>query len=254
MNTDQRDSRMLREGMFAGLKFAGGWWFIQVVGTEFVELKPWILQNSNENRAAIAAQTAGVNDDEITDSQGRLIVEPNDSERNTVFQIMYGIAPSRMQVFELYGRDRNRSIQEYDAPSEPGAYTTGFDSPYDNPTRESELFYVNSQSPLRLQAYNPMDEATEARLSFHVNKLRYTTVTDKGLMKAMLQGQQPARFAMLGGGVQNRNQSNIPNWVNEAFSEHIHTTEEILGADSSQSQGSSPLPTNAANLESIRGG
>ena len=109
-------------------------------------------------------------------------------------------------------------------------------------------------APLRLQAYNPMDEAAEARLSFHINKLRYTTVTDRSLMKAMLQGQQPARFSMLGGGVQNRNQVGIPNWVDEAFSDHIHTTKEILDANSTGGNGQSPLPTNAADLESIRGG
>lgn len=254
MNTKQRDSRMLQEGMFAGLKFAEGWWFIQVVGTEYVELKPWILQNENENRAPIAAQTAGVNDDEITDSQDRLLLEPNDSQRNTVFQIMYGIAPSRMQVFELYGRDREVAVQDYDSPGEPAAYVNGFDSPYNNPTRESELFYVNAMSPLRIQGYNPMDEAAEARLSFHINKLRYTTVTDRGLMKAMLQGQQPARLSMLGQGVQNRNQVGVPNWVNEAFGEHIHTTDVILDANSNGGQGSSPLPSSRADLEAIQGG
>lgn len=242
---------MLKPGMFAGLKFDEGWWFIQVVGNEYVELKPFVLQNSNENRATIAADTSGVNTDQIEDSQQRLVVEPDDDERNTVFQIMYGIAPSRMQVFTLYGRDRNEALQDYDEPGDPAAYVNGFDSPYNNPTREAELFYVNSMSPLRLQAFNPMDEAAEATLSFHVNKLRYTTITDQELMKAMLQGQQPARLKMLGEGVQNRNQVGVPNWVNEAFGEHIMTTEEILNGGSA---GGSPLASNAANLESIQGG
>lgn len=251
MRQKQRDNRMLKPGMFAGLKFDEGWWFIQIVGNEYVELKPFVLQNSNEERATIAADTAGVDTDQIEDSQNRLVLEPDDDERNLVYQIMYGIAPSRMQVFTLYGRDRNEALQDYDNPGDPAAYVNGFDSPYNNPSREAELFYVNSMSPLRLQAFNPTDEAAEARLSFHVNKLRYTTVTDQGLMKAMLQGQQPARLVMLGEGVQNRDQVGTPNWVNEAFSEHIYTTDEILESDSN---GGQPLPTNAADLESIQGG
>lgn len=242
---------MLKTGMFAGLKFDKGWWFIQVVGNEYIEAKPVLLQNENENRGPIAPETAGVDTDQIEDNQGRQILEPDDSDRNTVHQIMYGVAPSRMQVFTLYGRDRNEALQDYDEPGEPAAYINGFDSPYNNPTREAEVFYVNSMSPLRLQAYNPTDEAAEARLSFHVNKLRYTTVTDKGLMKAMLQGQQPARLSMMGDGVQNQNQVGIPNWIDEAFNEHILTTDEIL---ESESDSGSPLPTNAADLESIQGG
>lgn len=251
MRQNQRDSRMLKPGMFAGLKFDEGWWFIQVVGTEYVEAKPITLQNEDETRGPIAPETAGVTTDQIEDSQGRQILEPDDSERNIINQIMYGVAPSRMQVFTLYGRDRNEALQDYDQPGHPGPYVNGFDSPYNNPTRESEIFYVNSMSPLRLQAFNPMSEANEAKLSVHVNKLRYTTVTDQSLMKAMLQGQQPARLSMMGEGVQNRDQVGIPTWLNEAFGEEIYTTDEIL---SDETGPGGNLPTNAADLESIQGG
>jgi len=252
MRHQNEDSRFLKTGHYLGLKFDRGWWFTQVVGTEYVELKPFVLLNENENRAVIASNTASVTNDEMEDSQDRKVLMPDDDERNTIFQIMYGIAPSRMQMFNLYGRDRPKSVQDYDSPGEPSGYVTGFDSPYNNPSREAEVYYVNDMSPLRIQAYNPMDEPKEARLSFHVNKLRYTTVTDKSLMKAMLQGQQPARLVSLGEGVQNRDQVGVPTWVNEAFSEHIMPTDEILS--SSDSGGvDSPLPSEAAELQR-RGG
>lgn len=247
------NNRMLQEGHYAGLKFDEGWWFVQIIGSEYVELKPFTLQNSNEQRAVIQAGESGITTDEIEDSQNRKVLEPDDDERNSLFQIMYGVAPSRMQVFTLYGRDRTKALQDYDQPGEPAAYVNGLDSPYNNPTREAELFYINSMSPLRLQAYNPMDEDAEAKLSFHVNKLRYTTITDRGLMKAMLQGQQPARLSMLGEGIQNQDQVGVPNWLNEAFGEHIYTTDEILSASGTGGT-ESPLPTNAANLEGINGG
>ena len=249
MRQNSNDSRFLKTGHYLGLKFDQGWWFTQVVGTEYVEVKPMVLLNEDESRAVIASSTESIATDEIEDSQDRRVLEPNDDERNTIFQLMYGIAPSRMQTYTLYGRDRPKSAQDYDAPGEPAAYVTGFDSPYNNPSRQAEAFYVNSMSPLRIQAFNPMDEAEEARLSFHVNKLRYTTVTDESLMKAMLQGQQPARLVELGEGVQNRDQVAIPSWLNEAFSEHIMTTDEILSSEPASGGTSSPLPSDATELQ-----
>lgn len=253
MRRKQRDNRMLRAGHYTGLKFDEGWWFVQVLATEYNEVKPVVMLNENDNRDVIAAGTAATETDEVEDGNNNKILEPTDDDRNTIFQLMYGVAPSRIQMFELYGRDRNRAVQDYDEPGDPAPAVSGYDSPYNNPSRESELFYVNSMSPLRLQAFNPMDESTEARLSFHVNKMRYATVTDKSLMKAMLQGQQPARLATLGGGVQDRNQVGIPTWVREAYSEHIHSTEEIL-SDSRPGSNRDTVRQGASNLQGNGGG
>lgn len=253
MNHKQRDNRFMREGHFGGLKFDGGWFFYQVIGTEYTELKPYILKNENGNRDVIAAETAGSDQEEIQDTFNNQLIEPDNDERNSIFQILYGVAPSRMQVFLLFGRNRNVSLQDYDQPGDPAAYVNGFDSPYNNPSPHSEVFYVNDMSPIRVQAYNPMDESFEARVSFHVNKLRYVAVTDKGLMKAMLQGQQPANLAPAGLGIQNSTQVGIPTWLNEAFGEHIHTTREILDADSPEN-GSGPIQRSAAELEQAQRG
>lgn len=234
--------------MFAGLQFNEGWWFIQVVGTETVELKPYVLKNENGNQAALAPGESGIESEEIKDDNGNRVLEPKDDNRNTVHQVLYGIDPSRMQTFHLFGRDRNVSLQDYDRPGDPAPSITGYDTPYNNPSRDSEVFYVNSMAPLRIQAHNPMDEESEARLSFHVNKIHYTTITDTGLMKAMLQGQQPARLTQIGGGVQARDRVSIPNWVTEAFGSHIRTTEEILSS-SSGNNGQSPESPNAPELQ-----
>lgn len=248
MREKYKEDRFLRAGHFAGLKFDEGWLFIQVVGTEYVEMKPYILQNENEVRGEIAAQTAGVKEEEVIDEFDSNVLEPDSDERNTINQILFGVAPSRMQVFTLFGRDRNVALQDYDEPEDPAAFVNGFDSPYNNPSPQTEIFYTESQAPLRFQAFNPTDTPLEARLSFHVNKLRYTVVTDKGLMKAMLQGQQPASFHMMGLGVQNRDQSGVPSWMTEAFGEHIYTTSEIL--NSNGGSGSSLVDESAASLES----
>jgi len=254
MNPDQRDTRLLDTGDRVGLKFNNGWWFLQVVGTEYVELKPWILLNENNNRAKIAAQTAGSDSDSIETPLSQKLLEPNKDRRDTVFQILYGVAPSRMQVFELYGRNRDTSLENYDQPGDPAAYLNGFDTPYDNPSGTSETFYVNAMSPLRLQAYNPMDTAKEAKISFHVQKLRYNVITNEGLMKAMLQGQVPAKLSMMGGGVSDADQVDMPDWIKESFGNYTYTTNEILSYSQSGSGGGSNNPQTTPSIQNILSG
>lgn len=245
MQHKQRESRFLRAGQYAGLHFDDEWWFIQTIGTEYEEVKPWTLQNSNGNRAAVSPDTAGVNDQNIIDPNNNKILEPNDQDRNIIHQILFGVAPSRMQVFRLFGRDRNNAVENYDEPGEPGAYVSGFDSPYNNPSPQTEVMYINSMAPLRLQPYNPTDTALEANVSFHINRMEYVTITDKGLMKSMLQGQQPAHFSIMGLGTEGSDRVGIPTWLNEAFGEHLYTTKEILQADSSGRGGAADVASSA---------
>lgn len=242
------ESELVEPGHFVGLKFNSGWWFIQCIGTEYTEVKPWTLLNDEGNRDVIPAETAGINNQNITDSNDNRILEPNDEDRNTIHQVFYGIHPSRMQVFSLFGRDRNVALEDFDEPGEVGVYFNGFDSPYDNPDPKTEMMYVNSIAPFRLQPYNPMSEPAEARLSLHVNKIRYITVTDKMLMKAMLQGQQRAKLEMAGLGVQDADQVGVPSWLSSAFGEHIHTTREILEAEDSEDNESERTLGGAAEL------
>lgn len=219
--------KFLQTGHFLGLKFDEGWWFVHILETEMDTLKPWILLNENENRAAIAAGTAGT-EDNIRNTVGEEIIIPDDDEKDLIFQARVGIAPSRMQLFYVYGRERNNALQSYDEPGDPAPIINGFDSPYNDPAPITEVFPINDMSPLRLQAYNPMDEAEEARLSIHVNKMKYATVTNVDLMNSFLQGQLRARLSPAGRGAQRQDQIRAPGWLQDTFGDHILTTEEIF--------------------------
>lgn len=233
--TDEPDPIIL-PGHFVGLKWVEGWWFIQVLGSSDEELKPWILLNENGNNGPIAAGTAGDRDD-FQDERDRLLLEPNDNERGLVHQLLFGVEPSRMQLFPEFGREQNLGLEENIAPGEDEMWITGFDSPYNNPSIQSEIFYVNDMAPLRIQAFNPMDTADEARLSIHVNRLHYATVTDVNLMKAMLQGQVRSHKHMMGLGAVERDQLQAPEWLIGAFGEHIKETRVILSeGDTTQAQ------------------
>lgn len=252
MRKEYQDSRLLQTGNYLGLKFDEGWWFVNVLETEFIELKPWTLLNENGNRAEIAAQTAGSEDDEVTDDRDRHYLVPRDEEQNLIFQVQYGIAPSRMQVFPFYGRDRAPNLRGTAEPGGSQIPVTGFDSPYNDPTQQSELFTVNDQEFPAFQAYNPMDEAEEAKLSFHVNKMKYATIEDIGTQRAFLEGRLRYRPHPMGLGAQRRDQIRAPQWLTDAFGSSIRTTDEILNS-TEQADLRSNVPGSGA-LDSTTGG
>lgn len=227
MHPAQKDGRLEREGHFVGLKWDEGWWFIQVLGTSVEELKPWVLYDSNDNRDAIAGTTAG-NEDEFRDENNRLQLEPDDDERGLVFQILTGVWPSRATITPKYGREYNLGLEQSMNPGDDEIWISGFDSPYNNPGSQSEIYYVNDMSTLKFEAYNPMSESTEVRVSFLLNKLHYATVTDVNMMKGMLQNQVKSSKHMMGLGATSKDQLSVPQWLESAFGEHIKETSTIL--------------------------
>jgi len=166
MHGDNKKTRLLESGHYVGMQFQDGWWFFQVLGHEFLELKPYTLLNENGNRDEIAAETAGNEDDEIIDEQDRHYLIPRDSEQNLVFQVQFGVAPSRMQIYPFFGRNRSPNLRGTAEPGEPQVPYTGFDTPYNDPSTQAEIFTVNSQEFPAFQAYNPTADAEEATMSF----------------------------------------------------------------------------------------
>lgn len=223
------DRRFLTTGHFLGLKFSEGWWFTNILETEFSEIKPFTLNNENGNKAAIAAQTAG-NEDRIQDSSSNDIIIPDDDEKQLIFQTLFGIRPARAQVFFLSGRNRNRAIQDYDEPGDLAPIVNGLDSPYNNPNPQAfEMFTINDIAAPKLEAFNPMDEAKEVKVSIHVEQLKYATITDIDMMRAFLEGQINAKLQPAGAaGSLRQTQVRAPTWLQNAFGEHIKTTEEIF--------------------------
>lgn len=252
MQNENSGPTLDRGGHYLGLKFDEGWWFVQVLGTAFQEVKPWTLLNESGDRDVIASDDVGERD-EFRDSQGRLLLEPNDSERGTINQLLFGVAPSRVQLFPYFGRNQNVGLEDSIQPGENEVWVDGFSSPYNNPSRQSEVYYINDMSRLKISAYNPMDEPVEAKVSIAVNKIQYATVSDVNVMKAMLQNQIPVHKHMMGLGVTSANQLKMPSWLRSSFGEHIKDTEEILDeGDTSQASNTVQQLQTATNTELSR--
>lgn len=232
MHADDFDSRLVQTGHYVGLKFAEGWLFLNVLETEQIELKPWLLLNENNNRAPISANTAGSEDDEFVDRVGRQLLEPQDNSKQICYQLLFGISPSRMQIYPWFGRDSSPNLvggAEVDNPQVP---FTGYDSPYNNPSTQAEIFTLNSVKDLSIQAYNPMDEPDEARVSVHVNKFKYSVVEDVNTMAKFIEGSLNFRDHAMGLAAKTNDQMEAPGWVMEHFGDLVHTTNEIINQSS----------------------
>lgn len=238
MNHSAHRPNVITSGHYVGVEFEQGWFFFNAIQTEEIELKPYTLLNENGNRAEIAAATAGSEDDEIVDQFSRELVEPSSSEQNLIFQVLFGVAPSRVQIFPRFGRDRSPNLRGGAEPGEPQIAFNGYDSPYNDPSSQAEMFMFNDMNDLQLQAYNPMSEPTEARISAHVNKIRYTVVEDVDLMRAFLDGKMRFTAHSAGLGAQSTDRIRAPGWLTEKFGDVIYTTQEIY-QQSEASAGSS---------------
>lgn len=231
MRNQKQDPMFLRSGHYVGLKFEEGWLFINVIESNSIDLKPWVLLNENGNRDVIAPDTAGSDDDEILTQNAVEIVEPRGGERELFFQLFVGVEPSRMQLESRFGRNIYPNLENSNEPGDNQVWIDGYESPYNRPSPRSEVVTFNQQDKLALQAYNPMDEPREARLSIHVNKVRYAVVEDVGLMRAFIQGQRPFKSYLTGNSIEKQGQQKVPNWMSDAFGDVIMTTEEILSSE-----------------------
>ena len=237
MKSGYKHNRQVETGNYVGLKFDDGWMFLNVLEVERIDLKPYVLYNEDNEREEIAPRTAGTTDDEIIDELGRQLVEPNDSAKELMFQVLVGVAPSRMQVYPMYGRSRAPNLRGGAEPGDPQVPLTGYDSPYNNPSLQGEFFTTNDMNTLQLQAYNPMDEPKEARLSMYVNKFRYSVVENVDLMRSFIDGQVPFRSHPMGLGAKNTDQLSTPGWIESRFGDVILTTREIYQQTTDEDNG-----------------
>lgn len=229
MSYKQLKNNLAKTGHYIGLKFSDGWFFAHVLDTEYIELKPWILYNQDGERGELEPGEVGLpKDNEVEDLSERDLIVPRENERDLMYQVFMGVSPSRLRVFPYYGRNNRPNLVGGAEPENAQTPLTGYDTPYNAPTRQSEFFTLNDIPDLSFQPHNPTSEAVEPRVSFHVNKFRYAAIEDEQLMKSFIQGQTNFRDHSIGLGARQNEQEPAPGWLKSRFSDVILTTEEIM--------------------------
>ena len=148
-------------------------------------------------------------------------------EEYNMYQIYIGIQPGSKSA-RLYqrqdGKDMRRIYSVVDGTQgTPYGYLRGNESPYDDPSKLTELFNIYDVEPTFLMWNNNLavgGDTMDAWLKFYIMKYSVDLITDRDLVQRMINKQQRVRYFSFGPPEQ---PATAPPWLRE----HIKTYQEL---------------------------
>ena len=214
------DKYIPQENWFLGLLFDEGYWFVRLVRKQQKTVyKPYWFNDGSE---ISAGSTSGW--ETPTDTEGRYYLEPQDED--IIHQIFMGITPSTGKVYLAYPKrvDRMNLITPRPIPGNIG-YWDGEDTPYRNPSPETELWTVKDLVPY-FNAENPgiTGKAQKIGASFYITPFSYKVVKDIDLIKKFIRGEKRATIRTMGDPDQ---PISAPAWLLEDYKDFMVEPEEV---------------------------
>lgn len=165
------ESRFLNSRDLFALRYNEGLVFLEVEEFEDVEYEAF---SNLEDISSGSNLTNGFQRIQDTNNDDLLFVPSDDDD--VVMHVGFGIAPAVIEAFVSYpeGSRQNKSLPNLSAQGTPGAnfgHVDGDDSPYREPTIESELVIPPKQR-ISMDFQNPGDDAHEPLLKFMFRKYR----------------------------------------------------------------------------------
>lgn len=215
------EDEFLKEGQFLGLRFFDGWTFFRVLGKEVTNLTPYQL----ESALTTGSTSTSWNDIPVSTTDDRNQLAPTREHKDQIYQIFYGISPSRAQIYWQYISRQDRGCLVA-TRAEGGAvgHVDGEESPYRDPSIRSELFTLYDRSP-SFKAYNPTPDTIAVNMNFVVAKLYYFIVKNEQMIKDFLMGQRRCKFYTVG--MPGEDPVTIPSWLGELLGDVKKTPEEL---------------------------
>ncbi len=205
------DDDFLKEGQFLGLGFSDGFYCFRIMGREITNLKPYQI----ESALAAAGTSSSWNTIPNSSTDSREQISPTKEHKDQIYQVRYGVYPSRMQIYTQYVSRQDRgSLVGTRAEGGAVGHVDGEDSPYMYPNEISEFFSIYERSPV-FKAYNPTPSTSEVDLNFRIAKLYYWTIKKKDLLIKLLSGEKRCKFYTIG--LPGENPVNAPTWLSEIF-------------------------------------
>lgn len=194
MDTSKIESRFLKENQLLGLGLPGqGYIFMRCIGVESV------FYEYDESPAAVAADTQedatrlGISAYSIDN-----LLRVEDCAH--VYQTFMGWKPGAVRQYLYYPYEtarRNLDVKRIYTKS-PFGYIDGFESPYDAPSPETELF-IPKDIDVAFAWWNPLGESVNVEEHILIRRLRVDYIRDTDLIDRILKGTQPCRITTLGG-------------------------------------------------------
>uniref|UniRef100_A0A6M3LZ90 Uncharacterized protein n=1 Tax=viral metagenome TaxID=1070528 RepID=A0A6M3LZ90_9ZZZZ len=194
MDTSRIENRFLKENQLLGLGFPGqGYIFMRCTGAES------IFYEYDESPGAVAANTQ--------EDASRLPISAYSIDNllrvedcDHIYQVFMGWKPGAVRQYLYYPYEtarRNLDVKRISTKS-PFGYMDGFESPYDSPSPETEMF-IPKDIDVAFAWWNPLGESVTVEEHLLIRRLKMDYLRDADLIERILKGTQPCRITTLGG-------------------------------------------------------
>lgn len=213
------DRYIPQENWIIGLLFDEGYWFVRLIGKQQRTVyKPYWF---NSGSVISAGSTSGW--ETPTDDEGRYYLEPQNED--TLYQVFIGLTPSTAKLYLSYPKriDRMNLITPRDIPGSIG-YWDGEDTPYRNPSPETELWVTHDMVPY-FNAENPSaNNSQKIGASFYITLFSYQVVTDRNIIEKFIKGEKRATLRTMGDPDQ---YISAPAWLLDDYEKYMIKPEEV---------------------------
>lgn len=205
------EDEFLKEGQFLMLRFKQGWLGFRTMGREITNLTPYQLESS----LATVTTSTSWDDIPVSTTDDRVQIAPTREHKDQLYQVAYGISPSRAQIYEQFiSRQDRGSLVATRAEGGAVGHNDGEESPYRDPSIRTEFFSVYERSPV-FKAYNPTPDTIEVNMNFVIAKHFYYTIKTESLIKDFLTGQRRCKFYTMG--MPGEDPVSAPDWLAAQF-------------------------------------
>jgi hypothetical protein len=211
----------LNAGDFLALRFSDGYYCFRVMGKEMTNLKPYEM----ETALAAAGTSSSWTAIPVSSSNSSEQIQPTKEHKDQIYQVRYGVYPSRMQIYtQFISRQDRGSLVGTRAEGGAVGHVDGEDSPYMEPTEVSEFFSLYERSPV-FKAYNPTPSTSVVDLNFKIAKLYYWTIKNRALLTKLLSAEKRCKFYTMG--LPGENPMTAPTWLSDIYKGVPKSLEEL---------------------------
>jgi hypothetical protein len=195
MDISRIEGRFLKENHLVGLGFPNqGYVFMRCTGVETI-----YYDGYDESPGTIAADTQ--------EDAARLPIDAYSIDNllrvencDHLYQVFMGWKPGAVRQYLYYPYEtarRNLDVKRIYTKS-PFGYIDGFESEYDKPSLDTELF-IPKDIDVAFAWWNPLSESVDVELHILIRRLQIDILRDADLIDRILRGTQPCRLVTIGG-------------------------------------------------------
>lgn len=207
MDISRIEHLFLKENYLLALNFPGvqegGVLPLRVLAREMIQYKYQAVTETNEGaRATTGTVAADTQEDSsrLTLATFNLDNVLRVTDCNHVYQVFMGIKPSAIRQYLYYPFEKSRRNLDVKSifTKSPYGYIDGFESPYDFPSEQSEL-WIPKDVDVGFAWHNPLNSAEQIDIKLFIVRYLIKVVRDADIVENILKGKLPIRVATLGG-------------------------------------------------------